>query len=318
MKIPRFSDLLAERFYSENHLSDYLYVLFRYSKLLHDSFIDLISSKSNTINELHRFKNALINIEREYQYLNDEFNRADLLLEYRGLDNKILIEVKKYDKNLHYEYYLKVSHRYPIVLLCIIPPPIHKYEKMIIITWQELLDNFEKTLQQINDDTLHFLKEILNYMRLVTMSIKIPKIEIKADNIWLYHLNLLLRKIIQKEFIPIEKGSFTREGSGYFFNYPKDSLKWKLWFGLNYNEEHRNCFMGWIDSNNARELFERIKMGNESSPSRILGSNDYCFKLNKDTFDKFFKDTTTKEQQEKILTDFLYTDFIPFVEKYEQ
>ena len=140
------------------------------------------------------------------------------------------------------------------------------------------------------------------------------KIDNKKDNMWIYHLNLLLKDIIQTEsYNPIDKNSFTEEGNGYYFIYSDNS---KLWFGLNYNSIHNDCIMGWIYRDNAPQLFDNIKK-NTSPSDENLDDYNYCYKLEKEKYDEFFNASNTKEQQIKILTDF-FKDFIRFVKEHGQ
>jgi len=257
--VAKFFETLAERNLKENYISDILWALIESNVEFLDILFELIGEKTNKTHNFNR--SGFSHAKREVTEVTEVTGRPDLIL-YFNDESQLIIEVKKYKRDLQLDLYDKIFNNQPKVLLSYYKEDVSNYPNWTNITWSEIT----KKLDELMDNNLlngfsHFIKGVFN------MNCK--KVESFSINNLVY-LNMMIEESLKSLNYNIryrDKG-FTDAGSGYFFSYPiNDNICLYPWIGINYNiqSKSKNPFglMFWLNQGHKEQGFFNKIINNE-------------------------------------------------------
>lgn len=201
--LERFFECLAERFYSENNLSDVTYALAKASS----QFMSFFMSKFFKFD----FSDDVYEIEREQS---SSSGRPDIVVTQKG--RSYIIENKIYDRNYHFSQYYegfkdKTScARYGFIANYSVDPSIIEADfkkteitngeleeiKKRIKTWAEFIELLEKSIDQFLDDEKKLIHSYLEYVREVCEMEKLQKVGDLSNLPNLHNFNILVKYVI--------------------------------------------------------------------------------------------------------------------------
>lgn len=225
-----FFSKLAERLNSENDLSDMTWALCSSNDAFQKIFLDYCFDKS-IINDIDY-------MEREVAKNN---TRPDIIIK-DNKNNEYLLEVKKYDKNIH-DNYKETFKGIPRAFIANYKlsenNTIYKYKK----TWHGLIEYIEKQ-NGINNP---IVKEYLDYIKAVTNYFKGESMNLSN----LHSLNILLKTIKQiiESTIPETKPKYAGDDgySGYKFKFDKANRHFNIWFGITFGDKENYLLLEFLD-----------------------------------------------------------------------
>ena len=160
---------LANRMTRENNVSDVLYAALWIPEF-YSAFADLAG-----------LRETLRSIRREYSC--DE-GRPDLLIE-TVLGSRVLIEVKLFDKNYHYDEFNRIPNDRIILVSAHKPPPLPRWT---YISWKDMIEAAEELDHP-------FALALCKYFRRVTVTEDLEPISIGRP-VGMLYLNRALERVI--------------------------------------------------------------------------------------------------------------------------
>lgn len=291
----------ADRLNNENDLSDITWALMDIAPSFQNAFIKYCFNKEVTV------MNETI---REYAVAD---SRPDFYFEDIN-NNKYLIEVKIYDKNMHFDQYnnneyLKDSYK------CFIANYQWPNENgWIIKTWNGfckflLLNNemIEVEQRQIVNGYLSYLKKVISFIEVKSMNIS------NLESIYSFYqcVNEVVKNYDKVVFEEYNKSlPFTSEKYGkfvYFENNKNENVY--LWLGIYFSEtigvyiefDYKNKY--WVPQRISSKLEKLVKGNYYEAPTN--DGRYLWFRLQEQYFNKLCSKETHIEEQRNIIYSFL-------------
>lgn len=305
---------LSERFQSENDISDITYSLLRADDDFNKTFLNAIFPDIKNEEVLY--------IQRE---LPEVDSRPDFIIE--TTKNKYLIEVKKWDKNQHFDQYIRAFPDYKRAYITNyeLGSGKTKYKKdYCFFTWKEIYDTLlrvnEIKKNEVIEGYLKYLKKVCGFMEIKDM---------RFDNLHnLAQFNSTVKEIISTQYdnlicTPYDtKYNFSMIYSGSYFSLRTEKGKKVIypWFGVQYGDDDTkiSIFMefnkGWCSllKDKRNEICTNVKRNNDTTCS--VDNNGIYVSLDETAFQKLEKESDVTKQTE-ILTSF-FENTICVLEKY--
>ncbi len=298
---------LSYRKQNENDLSDITWAMCETSEKFKELFLKFFFDFQE-----EDFLKNIVTFEREKSQGN---SRPDFYIEYLKKREKLiyLIEVKIYDRNHHFEQYVKTfklkDNKNRLGYITNYP---HKEDGFIIKTWEEFYDFIKEKLPQ-NEEEKKLWLGYLEYLKSVCSIIKITK---KMDLTGFYSLYLFteaLKKVLNNNENKIStefyKTTTKTTNIGHYFKikYPdiyniKDT--W-AWIGIYFNREQPLICLSFDSGENwgkpvydiLNENFTRIK-NSEFSESPYYEEGRIWFEMTREKHLEFQKLQTPEEQMD--------------------
>ncbi|HMW04222.1 MAG TPA: hypothetical protein PK079_08955 [Leptospiraceae bacterium] len=241
-----FLEILSERLYKENDLSDFVWALFKSNTQFKNYFLNFIKCPDSS----NGFE-----IEREYIFPNDN-KRIDFYL-YKGNKQKYFIENKIFDiGNYHFEEYSNLIDDPNSIKILISAHTIDNYNYKIgekygwtILYWKDFISSLEK--EKLDPIILDFI----NYLKKVCMIKEIELIRFQANALKsIFYFNNLLDVIINCSNQEIYKcESYYKQSRAYENHYlgkyytlkKHDKIFSYSAIGIIFNTENPICI--WLD-----------------------------------------------------------------------
>lgn len=288
---------LSERFQSENDISDITYTLLCADDYFKKAFLSIL------------FKNIKIEdilfIQRE---LPEADSRPDFIIETS--QEKYLIEVKKWDKNHHFEQYRKTFPNYERAYITNYElgdeknPYINDYK---FFTWKKIYEELFKTNSKKENEVvtgyLKYLKRVCNFMEIKDMRFE------NLSN--LAQFNSMVKELVNQTYGELvcqyyeTKYNFGSTYSGAYFSLKTKNGKKVIypWFGVEYNENTKiKMFMefdtGWcsILKDKKDEISTLINKNNDTICD--IDNKKICVSLKDAVFQELQKENEVKKQKE--------------------
>ncbi|MDE6578329.1 MAG: PD-(D/E)XK nuclease family protein [Muribaculaceae bacterium] len=322
-----FFEKLASRLKSENDLSDITWAMAHTSSKFTTAFIQFFFKDIIPVE-----KSSSIFIEREWSKDN---SRPDFYFTYE--DNHFLIENKIYDREQHFEEYVKVFDIPNNHLGYITNYPL-KMEGFTVHTWREFYNYISKLIPDDESDLwnayLSYLKKCCN----LNISTTPMKLKETYSLFTLYHSIEDIVSFSNEYFQTVvadnafNKGWFSNRAGGNFKGGPTDGIMGKYfhvsfkdssieetygWFGVYFNfEEPVICIAFFNFEGCGWPVYKRLfpLYINQKMPEGNLCSDPYLEEQDdsRSTVDAFFFDflppedfeNTTLEEQKEVLRKF--------------
>lgn len=304
---------LSERFQSENDISDITYTLLCADNDFKRIFLNIL------------FKNIkvedILYIQRE---LPEDDSRPDFIIETSK--DKYLIEVKKWDRNQHFEQYIKTFPDYKRAYITNYELGNEKslYENDYhFFTWKEV---FEK-LSEINTEKHHEVIEgYLKYLKTVCSLMEVNDMRFNNLNN-LAQFNACVKELIDASYGNLicrpydTKYNYSSNYSGSYFSLKTRDEKKVIypWFGVEYNEDTKIRIImefdtGWcsILKDYKNEILTNINIKNNTTCT--TDKSGIYVTLKDDFFDELQKENNIEKQKE-ILKSF-FENAISVLENY--
>lgn len=304
---------LSERFQSENDISDITYTLLCADDDFKKVFLNTIFEGIKTEDILY--------IQRE---LPEEDSRPDFIMETSN--DKYLIEVKKWDRNHHFEQYKNTFPNYNRAYITnyeLGDEKIKYKNDYIFFTWKEIYENLSKINSKKENKVvagyLKYLKNVCGFMEIKDM---------RFDNLNnLAQFNIFVNEIIISPHENLicspynTKYNFSSTYSGSYF-----SLKTKTgekviypWFGVEYSEDTKIQVImefdtGWCSILKAQKEKIYTAINNKNNTNCKIDNNGIYVTLKDDYFKKLQNENDVDKQKE-ILKSF-FDDTILGLETY--
>lgn len=294
-----FFSLLGDRLCNENDASDILYSA-------------VIAS-----NDMTRIFNAFfgLNYSPETHEIHREYHikgfRPDFFLKPKALNEEtVIIEVKLFDQNYHWEDYLKLGGKH--ILLS-----AHKIQGIPsgweVRYWDKLIEVIEKESED-ND----LLQSVAKYLRKVAIVKTIQRIEFGKPLANLY-LNRLLEQIIKEKGTPTRQRDDCESHLGWQYCIRDDSNKQLFWasFTYNFEEDFHGIEIAIWDCKGEEALSEKLTNCKHTATMPFRDDDGRIYitvKMKVDDFSKF-TNAATKEQQKELLETF-FVDVNEIVKAY--
>jgi len=289
-EIHSFFDLLGDRLCNENDASDILYTAIKSSKEMTKIF-NIFFGLTN----LGKYE-----IKREYQIGE---NRPDFFIKPIESPNEesVIIEVKLFDTNYHWDNYLKIKNCKCILLSAHTIPDTQKHAKWSIRYWWDLIKEMENT-QQDN----YLLISIAKYLRKVCLVKSIEKIELGNPKANLY-LNRLIENIIKEKVTPGKQRDDCESHFGwqYYIDISNKPLFWAS-FTYNYEETFHGMMISIWNCKEEKALSDKLSEHGyqDTLPCKDADKRTYInVRMKNEDFNKFIN-AQTKEQQKELLETF--------------
>jgi hypothetical protein len=229
-----FFQYLADRLDSENDLSDITWALCKSDKTFKKTFLDFCFG--GEINKIDDYE-----IEREFTQDN---TRLDFFI-YKDRDNnkekKYLLEVKKYDQNIHDNYKTEHADKTRAIIANYNVSDtngVFHHNK----TWHDLIKEIERKIK--DDDELNkpiiygyidYLKSVTNYFQGETMNLS----NLKSLNIFLKTIRKIIDEYFHNKYV---KCKLTADEAcmGYTVEYYEKKEYIKFWFGITFDSKEDN------------------------------------------------------------------------------
>lgn len=302
MELKTFFSFLSERFYKENDLSDMTYAFMQADETFQDLFLEYCFDKKG-IKPLDLWREYTSDDSRPDFYFTDQTN------------TEYLIEVKINDRNQHFKQY---EREFSTVKKAFIAN--YEYDGKDSKNWDRKITwgGFVKFLESHEKDVTQkeLLEGYLKYLKIITDIKEFKKMNInKTEDLIKFHDSIEL--IAQNNGCEKYGGSTSkgREFYGQYFNFKKKRLK--FWFGIFYGDSNGNSNgnnndvflsfkndLSWTPKA-CKEKIEKIKTSGKHYKKPYLSEGWYYFGLNKAGMDILSDGNATKEEQEKVLDNFL-------------
>lgn len=289
MELETFFSFLSERFYKENDLSDITYAFMQTDETFQDLFLEYCFDKKG-IKPLDLWREYSSDDSRPDFYFTDQTN------------TEYLIEVKINDRNQHFKQY---EREFSTAKKAFIANYEYneKYSKnWCVKTWSGFADFLEKNKSVVTQQEL--LEGYLKYLKKITGIKEFEKMDItKTKDLPTFYENIVL--VAQKNGCEEYKRmkSHSAVSYGQYFEIGK---LW-LWLGLYYDDGVCLCFKddrSWTPKANIEKI-KKIETSGNNYEKPYLDDGWYFFPLNKAGMGILSDDNATKEEQEKLLDDFL-------------
>jgi hypothetical protein len=294
-----FMKYLAERFTSENNISDFTWALCRSNASFQKIFIDFCFESTIPL--------EIDSIEREFS---EDNSRPDFLItDIEG--NRYLLEVKKYDKNIHIEY-KNISNIAKCAFIAIYKAPEKNPTYQFTKTWHGFIDHLEKEIsgkkELINpliDGYLNYLKAVTNYFKGETMNL--------SNLNSLYVFVQLIKEIIEKDNRKPKKYFKIDEGFAAFkIEYKEKNQHIHFHFGLGLWKKEPFVFIQFQEDTSKGVKEKILKIENNGiyydAPIQNLDGHgnavgiDIC--LEKTKFQMLCDENVSFDKQKEILNEY--------------
>lgn len=299
-----FFDKLSHRFRSENDLSDITWALGESCPLFQQLFLKFFFSGLSDSSKIEIFK-------REHSI---EFCRPDFYIRADEVD--YVIECKINDRNHHFEQY---KLQFPKARFGYITnyPLNYINHDFAIRQWKDFKTYLIKaTSLDIDDQSKILISGYIQYLTSVCGIFNLKKMNL-INLTSLYHFNELIKKIAtsleNRETSLYNQGKpFDTGRSGQYFSLKiNDTETIYPWFGIYY--AGRVCIYFEFNWRWCRKIFEMLD-NNEFADGEYYCAPEYdedydavyCFELKESYFKLFNADTTTVEEQESIIRNFVH------------
>lgn len=302
----RFLEILADKFYNENDLSDFVWALFKDNSQFTNYFLKFLGCNESSDG---------VEIEREYKFPDDN-KRIDFYL-HKGNNLRYYIENKIFDiGNYHFEEYSKLineSNAVKVLISAHIIDPqnseIGKRNGWKIYFWQDFISLLENEIDKLDP----LLKDFVKYLKKVCMVKEIE--QIRFDNKFLksiFYFNNLLDKVIMESNNSLYKYEWyykqTRAYDNHYIGkyYIIKSQDTNISFpaiGMIFNSENPICI--WLDQDwnkNIYDYFKEHKDQIKEENKLDIDNSSIIFYMNQKEYEDFAQ--SDKEGQYKILKDF--------------
>jgi len=299
---------LAERFHSENDLSDITYILIQLDKEFKKLFFETIFGKDLNVEDI-------LYIQRE---LSENDSRPDFIIETTN-EVKYLIEVKKGDKQHHFKQYKNAFPNYKRAYITnyeLEQTDKEEYKNDYqFFTWKDIFDSIHKENEGKHNDIvcgyLRYLKTVCNFVEIKNM---------RFDNLSnLAQFNEFIIQLVNDKYGKLTlqpydtKFNYSSNWSGTYFSIKKiDGEKCIYpWFGVTYSEERTYIHIamefdkGWCDLLEDKKESIIKQLTQETIKCECNNSGMYAY-LSKEKY-KEFQDTEDIDEQKTILKNFLIT-----------
>lgn len=290
-----FFSNLGERFNKENDISDITYTFLISDDYFKEKFLKLLFDDIDV--------SKIKNIYREYS---EDDSRPDFVIETD--EKNYLIEVKKEDKNQHFDQYIKTFSDYKRAYITNYElgskkePYKNDYH---FTTWKKIYNDLKSEKNDAIKNYLEYIKGVC-----IIMDIK----DMRFNNLCgLRQFNeFVAKELLEKEYDGFEltkiKDKCWIGYSGYDFNLKKKGGKKiiKLWFGVSYSDiEVHFCFSIYLKENNfIKDYIQKIKNDAKASEYTYDSNDDELWIFSdKNTYEKYQK-TADVEKQKEIIEEF--------------
>ena len=256
--------MLSERFHDENDISDITYTLLQFNKEFKDTFLNLIFPDIKS--------EEIIYFQRE---MSENDSRPDFIIFCS--QHKYLIEIKKDDKNHHFEQYINTFPDYKRAYITNYKLDSEKEfykDKYVFLTWHEIFDNLiiiNRSLKNnVIEGYIQYLKYVLNFTEITDM---------RFDNLTnLAQFNAFVTEIIKNNSNglispntrPNDGYSSTWSGSSFILKNKDGDKTISPWFGVYYGDNDTKIKIS-IDIKNCHflekykaEIYDEIKKSDYS------------------------------------------------------
>ena len=298
---------LSERFQSENDISDITYTLLCVDDIFKEVFLNMIFN--------HIKIEDILYIQRE---LPEDDSRPDFIIETSK--DKYLIEVKKWDKNHHFEQYKKTfpDYKHAYITNYELGEEKIKYRNdYSFFTWKKIFEELTKINNEKNNEViegyLKYLKNVCGFMEIKDM---------RFENLGnLAQFNTFVKELIDSSYENLvcspydTKYNFSSNYSGsYFLLKKKDGEKVVYpWFGVQYNtQETKICiyiefYKGWCSI--LKESKDKIckKMKTYTNIDCKMDNKGIYVSLAENAFHELQKENDISKQKEILSSFFINT-----------
>lgn len=287
-----FFSNLAKRLKSENDISDITWALCCTNSHFQKLFLQ------------YCFKNSICKdidfIERE---VTEKNLRPDFLIQ--DIDgNRYLLEVKKYNRNIHKEYksLKSIKEKAFIANYSIKKQTIYDH----IITWHDFIDLLREEIEKNTELNNRLIKGYLDYLIDATDYYKGATMNLSG----LKSLDIFVRtisEIVNQSEIQDVKTKYSCDVgySGIDIKFSKNRKFFHIWYGITYSNEKPYVLLQFFDdcSKAIQEKLLRTDKGKYFvEPYR---DKDVIVEIQKKYFEMLCDNKTTFDEQKKILKDFL-------------
>jgi len=303
-----FFSNLAHRFYKENDLSDITWALSEAHPEFKRLFLSFFFSEIDDVSE--------ITLSRE---VSEEDSRPDFSFEVGN--SKYIIEVKKFDKDYHFEQYKKTFPGARFGWIAIYNT--EKQDGIEIRTWEEFKIFLERFVETVNSNEL--IHSYISYIEQTCSIINFKKMTLDNSP---FFFNKLIEKVIQSSLPEFDVNNYNQAKSinewrnGKYFSLQKKGSNTVIypWFGVYYDKEKTLIYIGFNYScKPIHDAYNDDKLDSKGIYSEkpyfdVGGWDEICYELKDNDFKRFNTMTEPKEQ-EKLLSDF-FMEVIKKVEPY--
>jgi len=302
-KTINFFELLSERLYQENNLSDITWALLNISSLFRKFFIEFFFDNKKVINNINEIVETSV-IYREYS-VND--SRPDFYIE--SAKQSFIVEVKKYDNDYHFQKYYKNFKDSGKALISINKLTSSnqvngKNSGFTMKTWSEFYFELENKKESINDIEQSLIEGYLQYLKKSCYIINYKKMKLESLNS-LYLFNNKIKEIIERNECEVysKAKSFDENFSGWFFKIKIKSAIIYPWFGITYNDEEINILVELRAGDNWCGDIKKFNDIKDNDSFELINNGDtISFFMPKKIFANILKQD--KNDQIKTLEDF--------------
>ncbi len=310
---------ISDRFYKENDISDITWAIIESSNLFKNFFMKFFWQDFTL--DSKNFKAT-----REFSKYG---SRPDFFIE-NGND-KFIIEVKKYDRNYHFDQYKKDFPDCKFAFISIYKPPYQ--ESIVTKTWKEFISYLENRIKYIPDETneKEIIKGYINYIKGVCEIMEYKKLNFSNVKTIFYFLKLIEREILvsdeELEFSVDKKSKgFTEDKVGYYFYASKKGGEKLIlcWFGYFFGWSDNAIYIEVIEWNKEIiKLFENNNLNSDFkySENPLIDNtynNSIWFRLKEEYNKLFHQDNSTVENQIEILKSFVKEVSLFLINKIEE
>jgi hypothetical protein len=304
-KLETFFGNLSHRLYSENNLSDITWALLETEYEFRSLFLNFFFQYNCT--------NTTSKIEVFREFSEVEGSRPDFY--FKTNEKDYVVEVKKYDRNYHFEQYKEAFPKASQGFISIYNIP--KIDNVESRTWKEF---YEFIVRFLTDDSIDKNNKILFESYLVYLKNTCDIFNIKTMKLTnldsLYHFNMQVEEIINEgsnekfeaNIYDSSTKPFLIDRSGRYF-----SLKHKKtgkviypWFGIYYGNYVR-VYTGFKNENGwcidfTKKIIDNLSIIKNEYITEPYEEDNFIFiGMNDEIFNEFNKESTTINEQKDIL-----------------
>lgn len=317
INLENFFEIFSERFQSENDISDITYILMKLDETFKKIFLEYIFNDINV--------KKITFMQREFYKDN---SRPDFILETESA--KYLIEIKKWDKNHHFEQYKTNFPKYERAYIT--NYELSNDEKKDykddykFLTWKNIHDNLCNGNKNLDNEIIKgytkYLQSVCNFMEIKDMRFK------NLSN--LAQFNGYVKELVDNTYENYTvkpyntKYNYGDTFSGSYFSLQNGENENRIypWFGVCYGTENTSIsfilefFKGWCDilANEKDNIVNEIQSCSDILKYNSNTTKEIAIEMSDDCYNKFYKEEDVGKQKE-ILKDFFDT-CITIVGKY--
>ncbi len=287
---------ISYRFNNENALSDITWIMCQTSSNFKNLFLSFF------FQDVKFSDNVIITREKA-----KDGSRADFVIE--DSEKTFVIECKIYDKNHHFEQYVKTYNLKKEELGYIVNYNLKK-KGFTVKTWEELFDyiklNTPEKERELFEGYLEYLKNVCGIIKIS------KKMNLKGINS-LYGLNIIMKSVINRELEDYKLSYYNTDfkESYYGYKFKVESRKPDIWLnmGLWFNFENPVITIGVHKSEGWGKPFcDEIEKGScrveKYAKKHYFEDYSYYFEGSDLFYEKFEKGNSIEEQKE-VLCEFV-------------